>query len=49
MNAIKLTGTKPDGAKVYIWACSKCGYTAGDAVNFIMMLADNCGALEVTK
>jgi len=22
---------------------------AGDAVNFIMMLADNCGALEVTK
>lgn len=30
MNAIKLTGTKPDGAKVYIWACSKCGYTAGD-------------------
>lgn len=30
MNAIKLTGTKPDGANVYIWACSKCGYTAGD-------------------
>ena len=37
MNPIKLTGTKPDGTEVSIWACGKCGYVRNGEEN-----AKNC-------
>lgn len=37
MNPIKLTGTKPDGTEVSIWACGKCGYIRNGEEN-----AKNC-------